>query len=81
MKDQVNVLTIQHHQAKKSNALERVPTKHVAVVTRPLPRDGRMAKDHGVQKAWQLPMTWTRSRGETTNRQRASGAKTPDSAE
>ena len=51
--------------------------------TRPLPRDGGMAEDHGAPEAGQLPRVWTRGRKETESRQKASGAKSPylDSAE
>ena len=51
--------------------------------TRPLPRDGGMAEDHGAPEAGQLPRVWTRGHKETKSRQRVSGAKSPllDSAE
>ena len=49
----------------------------VVVVTRPLPRDGGMAEDHGAPEAGQLPRAWTRGRRETRNRKRVSGAKSP----
>ena len=49
----------------------------VVVVTSPLPRDGGMAEHHGVSEAGKLPRAWTKSRTETENRQRASGAKSP----
>ena len=51
--------------------------------TRPLPRDGGMAEDHGAPEAGQLPRVWTRGHKETESRQRVSGAKNPklDSAE
>ena len=39
------------------------------LVTRPLPRDGGMAEDHGVPEAEQLPRVWTRGRKETESRQ------------
>ena len=45
------------------------------LVTRPLPRDGGMAEDHGAPEAGQLPRVWTRGRKETESRQRVSGAK------
>ena len=45
--------------------------------TRPLPRDGGMAEDHGAPEAEQLPRAWTRGRRETESRQRVSGAKSP----
>ena len=45
--------------------------------TRPLPRDGGMAENHGAPEAGQLPRVWTRSCRETENRQRVSGAKSP----
>ena len=55
----------------------------VVVVTRPLPRDGGMAGDHGAPKAGQLSRVCTRDRRETESRQKASGANNPllDSAE
>ena len=40
------------------------------LITRPLPRDGGMAEDHGAPEAWQLPRVWTKGRGETNSRQR-----------
>ena len=51
--------------------------------TRPLPRDGGMAENHGVPEAGQLPKVWIKGRKETESRQRVSGAKSPylDSAE
>ena len=45
--------------------------------TRPLPRDGGMAEDHGTPEAGQLPRVWTRGHKETESRQRVSGAKSP----
>ena len=45
--------------------------------TRPLPRDGGMAEDHGAPEAGQLPRVWTRGHKETDSRQRVSGAKSP----
>ena len=45
------------------------------LITRPLPRDGGMAEDHGAAEAGQLPMT--RGHRETESRQRVSGAKSP----
>ena len=45
--------------------------------TRPLPRDGGMAEDHGAPEAGQLPRVWTRGRTETESRQRVSGAISP----
>ena len=47
------------------------------LVTRPLPRDGGMAEDHGAPEAEQLPRVWTRGRTQTESRQRVSGAKNP----
>ena len=47
------------------------------LITRPLPRDGGMAEDHGASEAGKLPMAWTRGRRKTENRQRVSGAKSP----
>ena len=43
------------------------------LVTRPLPRDGGTAEDHGAPEAGQLPRVWTRGRRETESRQRVSG--------
>ena len=40
------------------------------LVTRPLPRDGGMSRDHGAPEAGQLPRVWTRGRRETESRQR-----------
>ena len=37
--------------------------------TRPLPRDGGMAEDHGASEAGQLPRVWTRGRRESESRQ------------
>ena len=34
------------------------------LVTRPLPRDGGMAEDHGAPEAGQLPRVWARGRKE-----------------
>ena len=45
--------------------------------TRPLPRDGGMAEDHGAPEAGKLPRVWTRGHKETESRQRVSGAKSP----
>ena len=45
--------------------------------TRPLPRDGGMADDHGAPEAEQLPRVWTRGHKETESRQRVSGANSP----
>ena len=45
--------------------------------TRPLPRDGGMAENHGAPEAGQLPRFWTRGHKETESRQRVSGAKSP----
>ena len=47
------------------------------LVTRPLPRDGGMAENHGAPEAGQLSRVWTRGRRETESRQRVSGAKSP----
>ena len=47
------------------------------VVTRPLPRDGGLAEDHGALEAGQLPKAWTRRHKETESGQRASGADSP----
>ena len=40
-------------------------TKQVGVVTRPLPRDGDMAEDHGAPYAGQLSRAWARVRRKT----------------
>ena len=59
------------------------PVKHgyaaslLLLVTRPLPRDGGMAEDHGAPEAGQLPRVWTKGRKETESRQRVSSAKSP----
>ena len=45
----------------------------VVVVTRPLPRDGSMAEDHGAPDAGKLPRAWTRGRRVRKSLQRASG--------
>ena len=47
------------------------------LATRPLPRDGGMAEDHGAPEAGLLSRVWTRGRTETESRQRVSGAKSP----
>ena len=47
------------------------------LITRPLPRDGGMAEDHGAPEAEQLSRVWTRGHRETESRQRVSGAKSP----
>ena len=51
--------------------------------TRPLPRGGGMAGDHGAPEAGQLSRVWTRGRKELESRQRVSGVKSLqlDSAE
>ena len=36
--------------------------KMLLLITRPLPRDGGMAEDHGAPEAGQLPTVWTRGR-------------------
>ena len=38
--------------------------------TRPLPRDGGMAEDHGAPEAGQLPRVWTRGHKETKSERR-----------
>ena len=53
------------------------PMLLMLLFTRPLPRDGGMAGDHGVPEAEQLPRVWTRGRKEIDSRQRMSGAKNP----
>ena len=55
----------------------------VVVVTRPLPRDGGVAEDHGAPETGQIPRAWTRGRKETQSCERVSNAKGPllDSAE
>ena len=47
------------------------------VDTRPLSKDGGMAKYHGALEAGKLSRAWTRGRRETESRQRANGAKSP----
>ena len=47
------------------------------LITRPLPRDGGMAEDHGAPEAGQLSRVWTRGRKDTESRQRVSGAESP----
>ena len=47
------------------------------LITRPFPRDGGMAEDHGAPEAGQLSRVWTRGRTETDSHQRVSGAKSP----
>ena len=47
------------------------------LITRPLPKDGGMAEDHGAPEAGQLPRVWTRGHRETESRQRVSAAKSP----
>ena len=54
-----------------------LPVLLLLLFTRPLPRDGGMAEDHGAPEAGQLPRVWTRGRKETESRQRVSGAKSP----
>ena len=53
----------------------KVPKSQLLLITRPLPRDGGMAGDHGAPEAGQLPRVWTRGRRETESRQRVSGAE------
>ena len=53
------------------------PLLLLLLITRPLPRDGGMAEDHGAPEAGQLPRVWTRGHRETESRQRVSGAKSP----
>ena len=47
------------------------------LITRPLPRGGGMADNHGAPEAGQLPRVWTRGHRETESRQRVSGVKSP----
>ena len=72
----------------KNKTLQIMPFKGILCVsvtnnfmlllfTRPLPRDGGMAEDHGAPEAEQLPRVWTRGRKEIESRQRVSGAKSP----
>ena len=58
-------------------AFLRVLKERMLLFTRPLPRDGGMAEDHGAPEAGQLPRVWTRGHKETESRQRVSGAKSP----
>ena len=53
-----------------SAAVERL-----LLVTRPLPRDGGMAEDHGAPEARQLPRVWVRGHKGTESCQRVSGTK------
>ena len=52
-------------------------SRRLLLFTRPLPRDGNMAEDHGAPEAGKLPRVWTRGRKETESRQRVSGAQSP----
>ena len=45
------------------------------LITRPFPKDGSMAEDHGAPKAGQLSRAWTRGREKTESRQRVSGVE------
>ena len=49
----------------------------VVVVTRPLPRDGGIAEDHGAPESWQLLRAWTRDRKETDSHQKVSNTRSP----
>ena len=51
--------------------------KLLLLITRLLPKDGRMAENHRAPEAGQLPRAWTRGRSQTESRQRVSGAKSP----
>ena len=48
--------------ASKNNWLSSNRTVVVVVVTRPLPRDGGVAEDHGAPEAGKLRRAWTRGR-------------------
>ena len=50
------------------NLCHSIPMLLLLLVTRPLPRDGGMAEDHGAPEAEQLPRVWTRGRKETESR-------------
>ena len=61
-----------------SRAISGVGKKMLLLlITRPLPREGGMAEDHGAPEAGQLPRVWTRGHKETESRQRVSGVKSP----
>ena len=51
--------------------------RNVLLFSRPLPRDGGMAENHGAPEAGQLSGAWTRGRRVTESHQRARGAKSP----
>ena len=61
----------------KKSVLQKVIFVLLLLFTRPLPRDGGMAEDHGALEAGQLPRVWIRGHKETESRQRVSGAKSP----
>ena len=66
------------HALKSVNVVVYVSVKILLLLfTRPLPKDGGMAEDHGAPEAGQLPRVWTRGRKEIESRQRVSGAKSP----
>ena len=62
---------------KNVTRCHRRPMLLLSLFTRPLPRDGGMAEDHGAPEAGQLSRVWTRGRKETESRQRVSGTKSP----
>ena len=66
--------TILHEGSEQELLLQHLM---LLLFTRPLPRDGGMAEDHGAPEAGQLPRVWTRGHKETKSRQRVSGAKSP----
>ena len=59
------------------NSLNKLVLLLLLLITRPLPRDGGMAEDHGASESGKLPIAWTRGPTETESRQRLSGAKSP----
>ena len=62
---------------RKRDGVNKLLLLLLLLITRPLPRDGGMAEDHGAPEAGQLPRVWTRGHRETESRQRVSGAKSP----
>ena len=66
-----------HYARQRANGALLILFSFDAVDTRPLPRDGGMAEDHGALETGQLSRTWTRGCRETESRQRASDTKSP----
>ena len=69
LKKRLNVLNREH-----SSGPQACPPMNggmlLLLFTRPLPRDGGMAEDHGAPEAGQFPRVWTRGHKETESRQR-----------